>query len=74
MSKPYVVEVERNGCEYCGAEKYWVVVFTPDNLAGGTSYSNEEEAEDMAAAQNDAYEKGRAAAYAELRREKGERG
>lgn len=55
---PYVVEVEQNGCEHCGQNKYWTVVFTPEDVALGQSWGEEEAAEDVASMLNDAYEKG----------------
>lgn len=55
--KTYTVEVENNGCERCGHGKLWVVV-DPDGIAGGTSYSNEEEAADIAGMLNDALKRG----------------
>jgi len=54
--KHYQVEVDRNGCERCGAGKYWVIV--ANGVAGGTSYENEEETAELCNDLNEAFEAG----------------
>ena len=57
MNGPYHIEVERDGCRFCGAGKtYWVV--GSDDVADGTTYENEEDALDLADMLNDAFENG----------------
>lgn len=54
----YQVEVEKNGCERCGEGKLWVIVV--NDVAGGTSYENEDEARELCEKLNYAFEAGRA--------------
>jgi hypothetical protein len=60
MSENYRVEVDRGGCDHCGAGKTWTVVF--DDVAIGESFSIEEHAQDLADYMNQALERGRAEA------------
>lgn len=57
LMKHYQVEVEKNGCERCGCGKLWVIV-NPEGIAGGTSYSCEDQAIELCDALNRAYEAG----------------
>ena len=61
-SKAYHVEVDGAGCPHCGHMKLWVVV-DPGGYAGGTSYANQDEAEEIAKLQNEAFEAGRSATH-----------
>jgi len=61
MSQPYRVEVQEEGCDLCGAGKFWVVVDSEDT-ADATAYADREDAEHMADAMNRAFERGLAAA------------
>lgn len=56
--EPYIVEVEKNGCEKCGAAKQWRIVFLPEDISLSTMYGDYEEAADLAEELNDAYAKG----------------
>lgn len=61
---PYVVEVEREGCEQCGAGKQWEVYDREDVGVGGMTFGIKEEAEHVAEMLNDAFASGRAEAGA----------
>lgn len=57
-TKPaYRVAVDDNGCEKCGRGKQWAVV-GPDDTAESVMFSDEEDADALAAALNAAYNKG----------------
>ena len=60
--RPYTVEKHEGvGCEHCGADQMWDVVFhsgADDEIALSTAYGDEDEAEDIARDCNDAYAKG----------------
>lgn len=55
---PYRLEIEKNGCDHCGSGKTWDVV-DPDGVAGGTSYGDRDEAEELAGWLNEAYARGK---------------
>jgi hypothetical protein len=57
--EPYFIEVDNNGCHQCGHARTWVVVYGPEELGGGTSYANEEEASEISEMMNDAFGRGR---------------
>lgn len=52
--QPYFVEVDSNGCERCHSGKTWTVV-GPDGDQQSQSFDNEEDAEYLADALNEAY-------------------
>lgn len=54
----YFVEVDDNGCHHCGGGRTWTVV-CPDGYALGISYSEEDDASEMAELLNTAYNQGR---------------
>lgn len=54
--KHYQVEVENNGCEHCGNGKSWVIM--ANGIAGGTSYSNPDEAQELCELLNNAFKAG----------------
>lgn len=55
MDTPYTVEVEQNGCERCGSGREWVVV-GPDGIALGQTWSDKNEADELAERMNEARE------------------
>ncbi len=56
-SEPYHIELDNNGCPHCRRGKTWFVV-GPDGVAGGTSYTIEEDALEIADMLNLAYYEG----------------
>lgn len=64
--RPYKIELGHKGCECCGKGQLWDVVFEPTDCAGGTSYSNKNDAQEMADELNDAYDYGRQSVNADL--------
>lgn len=67
--EPYFIEVDSNGCPHCGAGRTWLII-EPDGLGGPVSYSDEEEAAEIAEMLNDAYARGRVAAVPKTKRRK----
>jgi hypothetical protein len=63
LEEPYTVEQTEeqteSGCEHCGAGKMWLII-DPDGIAGGTSYGDKEEADDLAQELNRAFHLGQA--------------
>ncbi len=55
---PYVVVVDRDPCQHCGAGARWSVVYTPKNAALGTLFGNGEDAAEFADKLNEAYRRG----------------
>lgn len=55
--KAYNVEIDDDGCRHCTAGRTWIVV-GPDGLGGGTTYGQQEDAEEIAELMNMAYEAG----------------
>lgn len=51
---PYRPEIDQPSCDHCGRGATWHVV-GPNNVADGRSWENEDDAEDLAAALNEAY-------------------
>ena len=58
MKPPYTVEVEREGCTYCGEGKQWEVYDDDEVGIGGSTFGTQEEAEHLAELLNDAFERG----------------
>ena len=65
---PYQVYVDHKFCDHCGAVQTWAVV-GPDGLRHSESFTDEDDAEAIANALNDAYEHGRLAVLAGLAQE-----
>lgn len=63
---PYRAEVERDGCEHCGAGKQWEVYDRNDVGVGGMTFDDREEAEHLAEMLNDAYGHGQKSLLAAL--------
>lgn len=58
-SGPYIVELDAdNACSQCTSGIMYLVVFQPDDVAIGVSYDGSEDAEDIAAMLNSAYQRG----------------
>ena len=55
-TRPYTVEVEREGCRECGEGKQWEVYDSKGIGVGGTTFGVKEEAEWLAGLLNDAHE------------------
>lgn len=63
--EPYQVEVDSAACRQCGVGWEWHII-GPGGIAGGTSYDDEEAAQAMADALNEAYREGTRAAAQQL--------
>lgn len=61
VKAPYYVEVDKEGCEKCGHDTLWSIVYRPDDCAGSASYGSKDEADDLCSLLNDAFDKGRVA-------------
>lgn len=57
--QPYFIEVDTNGCDKCGHDRTWCIVGPdPDEQATSASYGDEDEAQHICDALNDAYYRG----------------
>jgi len=56
----YRVEAAEGGCEHCGHDKFWDIVFTEngETCATGQSWGDKEHAEDICDLMNMAYDRG----------------
>lgn len=55
---PYFVEVDNNGCPKCGHERTYTII-QPGGDAIGKSFSDEDDASELAELLNEAYYRGR---------------
>lgn len=64
-TEAYRVEIDKKGCAHCGAETYWTVV-GPGEVDIGSSWADEETANDIRDLMNMAYDAGTEANAAEV--------